>query len=249
MQRRRAYAAWEPFGGLRHHSHMSSSVEQLFHGRENAASTLTDAELVARILGGDQPIYELLMRRYNRLLFRLARSIVHDDDEARDVVQASYVRAYYHLAEFRGPTGFRSWLARIAINEACARTRRAPNFASNDEDGDLVLQLPEMDSAQPENLAIGGEILHLLQTEIDKLPVEFRAVFMLRGVEQLSIAETAAMLDLNPATVKTRFHRARRLLQAALHRQLDDLARETYRFDGTHCDRVVAGVFERIKEV
>src|SRR5262249_49329558 len=156
----------------------------------------------------------LIMRRYNRLLFRLARSIVHDDDEAHDVVQASYVRAYYHLAEFRGPVGFRSWLARIAINEACARTRRKPNFAGGD-DADLALELPELDAAQPENLAIGGEILRVLQTAIDNLPVEFRAVFMLRGVEQLSIAETAAMLDLNPATVKTRFHRARRLLQAA----------------------------------
>jgi len=227
---------------------MSSPVEQLFHERGPAASTLTDAEIVARILAGDQPMYELIMRRYNRLLFRLARSVVHDDDEARDVVQASYVRAYYHLAEFRGPAGFRSWLARIVINEACARTRRSPNFASGD-DADLVLELPELDTAQPENLAIGGEILRVLQTAIDNLPVEFRAVFMLRGVEQLSIAETAAMLDLNPATVKTRFHRARRLLQAALHQQLNDLARETYRFDGAQCDRVVGNVFERIKEV
>ena len=227
---------------------MSSSAEQLFNKREVAASTLSDAEIVTRILGGDQPIYELIMRRYNRLLFRLARSIVHDDDEARDVVQATYVRAYYHLGEFRGPAGFRGWLARIAINEACARTRRAPNFQGGD-DSEVIMQLPELCAAEPENIAIGGEILRLLQIAIDNLPVEFRAVFMLRGVEQLSIAETADMLDIKPATVKTRFHRARRLLQTALHRQLDDLARETYRFAGEHCDRIVAKVFENLKEV
>lgn len=227
---------------------MSSSVESPLHGREVAASTLTDTEIVARILGGDQPMYELVMRRYNRLLFRLARSVVSDDDEARDVVQATYIRAYYHLAEFRGPTGFPSWLARIAINEACARTRRAPNFGDGD-DVDLLLQLPELGAIEPENAAMGGDILRILQTAIDNLPIEFRAVFMLRGVEQLSIAETASMLDIKPATVKTRFHRARRLLQAALHRQLDDLARETYRFEGEHCDRVVANVFEHLKDV
>src|SRR5262245_26322317 len=227
---------------------MSSSLEQLFNERATAASTLTDSEIVARILDGDHPIYELIMRRYNRLLFRLARSIVHDDDEARDVVQATYVRAYYHLGEFRGPDGLRSWLGRIAINEACTRTRRAPNFTGGDPHA-VLLQLPELDVAGPENVAIGGEILRLLQTAIDNLPDEFRTVFMLRAVEQLSTAETAALLDIKPATVKTRFHRARRLLQGALHRQLDDLARETYRFAGDQCDRIVARVFEALKEV
>jgi RNA polymerase sigma-70 factor, ECF subfamily len=227
---------------------MSSSVEQLFNERSTAASTLTDSEIIARILGGDQPLYELIMRRYNRLLFRLARSIVPDDDEARDVVQATYVQAYYHLGDFRGPDGLRSWLGRIAINEACARARRAPNFASGDHHA-VLLQLPELDVAEPENVAIGGEILRLLQKAIDNLPDEFRTVFMLRGVEQLSIAETAGMLGIKPATVKTRFHRARRLLQAALHRQLDDLARETYRFAGDQCDHIVARVFGTLKEV
>lgn len=207
------------------------------------AAALTDAEVVARVLDGNAALFELVMRRYNRMLFRLARSIVPDDDEARDVVQAAYVSAYYHLSQFRGPAGFRSWLARIAMNEAYARTRRAAPVL----DPDHVLTLPAWDAAEPENAVIGNDLLRIVQAAIDRLPEEFRTVFMLRGVEQLSIAETAALLDLKPATVKTRFHRARRLLQEALNRKLDNAARDTFRFDGARCDAVVAAVLQRIE--
>ena len=209
---------------------------------ELEAAGLDDAEIVAQVLAGDAALFELVMRRYNRMLFRLARSIVRDDDEARDVVQAAYVSAYYHLSQFRGPHGFRSWLARIAINEAYARTRRAAPVL----DPDQILTLPALDAAEPENAMIGNDLLRIVQAAIDRLPEEFRSVFMLRGVEQLSIAETAALLDLKPATVKTRFHRARRLLQEALNRKLDHAARETFRFDGARCDAVVAAVLKRI---
>jgi RNA polymerase sigma-70 factor (ECF subfamily) len=204
---------------------------------------LADAEVVARVLGGNAELYEVVMRRYNRMLFRLARSVVRDDDEARDVVQAAYVSAYYHLSEFRGPGGFRSWLARITINEAYARTRRAAPVV----DPDQVLTLPAWDAAEPESAMIGNDLLRILQGAIDRLPEEFRSVFMLRGVEQLTIAETAELLDLKTATVKTRFHRARRLLQEALNRKLDNAARDTFRFDGPRCDAVVAAVFQRLE--
>jgi RNA polymerase sigma-70 factor (ECF subfamily) len=213
---------------------------------EANATTLSDNEIVERILAGDQPLYELLMRRYNRLLFRIARSILREDDEARDVVQATHVLAYYHLAQFRGPTGFGSWLARIAINEASARARRL-STGRDCIDDDVLLHLPEIETAEPENIAIGGETLRVVEAAIDKLPDEFRTVFMLRGVEQLSIAETAMVLDIKPATVKTRFHRARRLLQAALQRSADEAANGSFGFAGQHCDRIVAAVFGALK--
>ena len=205
---------------------------------------LSDAAVVERVLTGDSALFELLMRRYNRLLFRLARGIVGDDDEARDVVQAAYVRAYYHLEQFRGPSGFKGWVARIAVNEALGRVRRAPSVAHAEQHAIALTELPEV---EPEHAASSRDLLRILQAAIDRLPEEFRQVFILRGVEQLSIAETAELLDIKPATVKTRFHRARRLLQEQLHRKLDDVVRDTFAFGGRQCDAIVGTVLSRIR--
>ena len=209
-----------------------------------AEGALPDAAIVARVLAGDSALYELIMRRYNRLLFRVARGIVREDDEARDVVQAAYVRAYYHLSQFRGPAGFKTWLARIAINEALGRARRTPALVGGEEQ---ILAFPDLDTPEPESAAASRDVLRILQTAIDRLPEEFRQVFILRGVEQLSIAETAALLDIKPATVKTRFHRARRLLQESLHRKLHDVTRNAFPLGGQRCDDIVAVVLARIK--
>ncbi len=209
-----------------------------------ADAVIADAAIVARVRTGDSALFELLMRRYNRLLFRLARGIVRDDDEARDVVQAAYVSAYYHLDQFRGPDGFKAWIARIAINEALGRMRRAPEIVEAEAH---VLALPDLVEIEPENAASGRDVLRILQDAIDRLPEEFRQVFMLRGVEQLSIAETAELLDIKPATVKTRFHRARRMLQDLLQRKLDHVVRDTFPLGGQRCDGIVAAVLERIR--
>jgi RNA polymerase sigma-70 factor (ECF subfamily) len=208
-------------------------------------AAIADAAVVARVLTGDSALFELLMRRYNRLLFRLARGIVRDDDEARDVVQAAYVRAYYHLDQFRGPAGFKAWLSRIAVNEALGRARReaAGVMAAEQQ----VLALPDLATIEPERAASSRDLLRILQAAIDRLPEEFRQVFMLRGVEQLSIAETAELLEIKPATVKTRFHRARRLLQESLNRKLDDVVRDTFPLGGERCDAIVGVVLARIR--
>jgi RNA polymerase sigma-70 factor, ECF subfamily len=206
-------------------------------------TAISDAETVARVLGGDVALYEIIMRRYNRLLFRLARGVVRDDDEAHDVVQAAFVRAYYHLQQFRGPAGFKSWLGRIALNEALGRTRRTgPMLVAHTR----MLTSTDDDALEPESAAAGRDLLRVLQTAIDRLPEDFRQVFMLRGVEQLSILETAETLALKPATVKTRFHRARRMLREALHRKLDDITHDAFPFGGRRCDAIVAAVLARI---
>jgi RNA polymerase sigma-70 factor (ECF subfamily) len=209
-----------------------------------SAQPATDSELVDRILAGDDALFELIMRRCNRLLFRLARAIVRDDDEARDAVQAAYIRAYYRLAEFRGPNGIKSWLARIVINEANARRRRVSLVVCDDE---AVPESAAVESWEPEHCTMGLQTLILVQQAIDDLPDDFRAVFMLRGVEELSVAETAAALDLKEATVKTRFHRARLLLRASLGQHSAQDVREAHGFDGSRCDEIVAAVLARIR--
>ncbi|HEX5421174.1 MAG TPA: RNA polymerase sigma factor [Gammaproteobacteria bacterium] len=211
---------------------------------DSPACATSDADLVDRILGGDDALFELIMRRYNRLLFRLARAIVQEDDEARDVVQAAYIRAYYHLDSFRGPNGIQSWLARIAINEANGRRRKAPIFVCN---GDETPELEALETCEPEHTAMRFQTLILMQQAIERLPEDFRAVFMLRGVEELSVAETATALELKEATVKTRFHRARLLLRASLGRYSEGDLRDAFHFDGSRCDEIVAAVLAHIR--
>lgn len=209
----------------------------------NVPITVPDLEVIRRVLAGEAALYELVMRRYNRFLFRLARSLMRDDDEARDVVQESYLRAYRKLDQFRGPDGFKSWLAQIVLNEARARLRK-PLLIDDDEDA--LLDAPALQSDEPEFDAMSSQARRIIESAIDGLPDDFRLVFMLRGVEQLSIAESAELLGIKEATVKTRFHRARSLLQHALTRRLDDLAPSSFDFDGRRCDAIVATVLARL---
>lgn len=213
-----------------------------------------DAELVARTRAGDALAFELIMRRYNRRLFRLARSLLKNDAEAEDALQESYVRAYARLGELASDEALAAWLARIVANEALGRLRAATRVVSLEDhrkysrgEGQAdVADDPPSDQPDPERLAASGELRRLLRAAVDALPEEFRAVFVLREVEGLSTAETAACLALRSETVKTRLHRARRLLQEALGGRLLALSPSLFEFDGWRCDRVVAQVFRRL---
>jgi RNA polymerase sigma-70 factor (ECF subfamily) len=221
-----------------------------------AADQPADAALVARARRGDGLAFELIMRRHNRRLFRLARSLVGRDHEAEDVLQEAYVRAYARLADLADGAALGAWLARIVANEALGRLRAGSRVVSLDAfrtkaepDG---MAEPEHDQASdlpdPERLAASGELRRLLETAVDALPEEFRTVFVLREVEGLSTAETAACLGLRPETVKTRLHRARRQLQERLTGEMLAVSAYLFEFQGRRCDRVVSRVLDRIRQ-
>jgi RNA polymerase sigma-70 factor, ECF subfamily len=207
---------------------------------------LSDAQVIERIRAGDGFCFEILMRRHNRRLFRATRAILKRDDEAEDVMQEAYVRAYEHLAEFRGEASFATWLTRIAVHEALARARKEQRVAPIEED------LPESENMlakahrTPEELVNDGELRNLLEKAIDALPDDFRLVFVLRAVEQMSGAETAACLGIPEETVKTRLYRARLRLRGIVMGAVDVGAEGAYDFHLTRCDRVVRGVFARL---
>lgn len=186
------------------------------------------------------------MRRHNQRLFRLARAVVRDDREAEDVVQEAYVRAFTHLDQFAGRARFATWLSRIALHEALARVRRGRRFAALPEEETLSdLQNPR---PGPEDRASNRELAAALAAAVDTLPESHRAVFVLREVEGLSTAETAEVLGLSEPNVKVRLHRARAALRADLERRLGGEVPRLWAFDGERCDRVVAGVVERLRQ-
>ena len=215
--------------------------------------TPTDAELAARAQNGDHGAFELIMRRHNRRLFRLARSYVRNTADAEDVLQAAYVRAYAHLGDLADGGRLAAWLARIVTNEALGRLRTAARVisledhllhrrvAGHDNSDELA-----SDEPNPERLAASSELRRLLEAAVDALPDDFRTVFVLREVEGLSTAEAATCLAIRPETVKTRLHRGRRLLQEALGQQLLAYSSSLFDFDGARCDRLVMRVFEQL---
>jgi RNA polymerase sigma-70 factor (ECF subfamily) len=209
---------------------------------ETDARALPARVLVARVLGGRLEAFEILMRRYNQRLFRAARAVLRDEGEAEDVVQDTWVRVYTHLHQFAGRASFATWVTRIAIHESLARARRRGRHVALDEHAATLSA-----ATRPPDEAVGArQVAQTLEAAIDALPVPYRLVFMLRELEGLGTAETAAYLDVPEATVKTRLHRARGLLRTRLDATLGVSADGVFAFAGHRCDRVVAAVLARI---
>ena len=204
-------------------------------------ASLTDEEIVQRVLGGETALFELLMRRYNRRLYRIARAISGDAAEAEDVTQDAYVRAFEHMDQFSGRARFSTWLTRIAVHEASARVRRRRRRA------DIEESMPRVTSVlSPEQRAADHEIGRAIEAAVGKLPETYGAVFMLREVEGLSTADAAECLSLSEDAVKTRFFRARALLRQELLERAGLVSAELFPLHLSRCDRVVAAVLARL---
>jgi len=203
-----------------------------------------ESELIAEAIHKDDGALREIIRRYNQRLYRLARGILRDDNEAEDVLQDAYLKAFSQLASFRGEAAFGTWLGRIVLNEALMRQRRR-RISVTLADSPQIIPFPHASqSIDPERSLAQHEIRKLLERAIDQLPDDFRAVLIARTIEGMSTKETAALLDLNAKTVKTRLHRARSLVKQALDEQIGPVLSETFPFAGRRCadlaDRVVA---------
>jgi RNA polymerase sigma-70 factor (ECF subfamily) len=206
-----------------------------------------DVDVVDQVLRGQSAMFELLMRRYNERVYRAARSIVRNDQEAEDVMQQAYVNAFTHLRQFNGSARFSTWLTRIAINEALARVRRQGRYQTFDEELSIVEPfMPSNPSDNPERQAFASELRGLLEWAIDALPNGMREVFVLREVEGLSTSEVAECLGVSEDVVKTRLSRGRAALRRLLMERTGATAPEAFRFYRPRCDRVVANVLKTI---
>jgi RNA polymerase sigma-70 factor (ECF subfamily) len=207
---------------------------------------LTDEQVVGRVLGGQTALFEVIMRRHNERLYRVARAILRDEAEAEDVLQQAYVNAYAHLRQFDGRAAFATWLTRIAANEAFARLRKRDRVRQLDEDGEPADVVDGAPAVNPESHAMLREMTTLIEAAVDRLPEGSREVFVLRLVEGLSTNETADSLGINADAVKTRLSRAKRLVRQDLLNKAGDAARAAFPFGRSRCDRVVLEVLQRI---
>ena len=202
-----------------------------------------DEMLVEQARAKDATAFELLMRRHNQRVYRVVRAVLHDPAEIEDVIQQAYLQAFLHLDQFGGNARWSTWVCRIAINEALARLRQRGRFVSMEAVGEEAMaNMSNTSVDDPERVASGRELGQMVEQAIERLPEMYRAVLIMREVEGMTTIETAAVLDVEPDVVKTRLHRARASLRAAIENSVGEQMKNAYEFGDERCDRVVANV-------
>jgi RNA polymerase sigma-70 factor (ECF subfamily) len=207
-------------------------------------ASISDEEIVRRIRDGETYLFEIIMRRYNHRLFRVIRAILRDDNETEEVMQEAYVRAFEHLQQFEGRAKFSTWLTKIAVYEAYARGRGRERLSDSETYWEDLIAATDR---SPEERTFDSEMRSLLESAIDSLPEEHRAVFILRDVEGMSTAETADILNLTEENVKVRLFRARAAIRRQLFERAGAASWQAFQFLGARCDRIVQRVLERIE--
>jgi RNA polymerase sigma-70 factor (ECF subfamily) len=214
-----------------------------------------DASLVERVQHADAAAFAVLMRRYNRRLYRTARAILKDDGAAEDAVQEGYLAAWRHVAAFRGDAQIGTWLTRVVVNQALQALRRKrreqvvvpfDESATAPEGNDETAMESPGAVEMPEDAMERTEMRRLIERKIDALPEAYRTVFVLREVEDMTVDETAAALGIPAATVRSRLFRAKARLRASLAEELDSATQQVFGFAGERCDRIVEAVLARI---
>ncbi|MDB5744291.1 MAG: polymerase, sigma-24 subunit, subfamily [Polaromonas sp.] len=223
---------------------------------QTGIEAVDDAQLVRRVQACDEAAFELLMRRHNRRLYRLARSILRNSADAEEALQEAYLAAFQAIGHFRGDASLATWLSRIVANECLGRLRRQTrrhnivpilSGAGDGHEGKEPFVMPSNDIEGPDRALGRAELRGLLERRIDELPDAFRAVFVMRCVEELSVQETAQCLNIAEATVRSRHFRARSMLRESLAQDMDMAERDVFSFDGGRCDRIVAQVLAQVR--
>jgi RNA polymerase sigma-70 factor (ECF subfamily) len=206
------------------------------------AGRAADLALARRVAAGDQAAFAELMRGHNRLMYRTARGVLRDEAEAEDAVQEAYLSAFRSIGRYRGEARLSTWLVRLVLNEALGHVRRAGRIraltARLHDDADMAAaEVPELGAER-------AEARSRLQVQIDALPEPLRLVFILRALEEMSVEEVAAALEIPRALVAVRFFRARRKLRAAL---AANGAPGLLPFAGGRCDAMIASTLSRLR--
>jgi len=216
----------------------------------------TDAGLAQCVAQGSARALTVLMRRYNQRLYRVARSILHNEADAEEAVQEAFYLAYRAMGTFRGDSSLATWLTRIAVNESIRRLRKGKRLSALLEFSDALESFDDGASGdingarpeQPEQAMARQEMRRLIEAKIDELPDEFRTVFVMRAVEDLPVDEVSACLGIPASTVRTRYFRARAQLRKMMARDVGLGLEDAFSFAGARCDRIVAAVLSRLEQ-
>jgi RNA polymerase sigma-70 factor (ECF subfamily) len=203
--------------------------------------SLSDEENIRRVMAGEKHLYENIMRKYNQRLYRISMSIVNDSEEADDIIQSAYIKAYEHLSNFKFKSDFGTWLIKILINESLLRRRQKQRLQQID--GKKLKLASNQES--PLQKVMNKEVINILEKAMGQLPQKYRIVFIMREVENMSTRETMECLNISESNVKVRLSRAKEMLRNSLTEYYK--TNDFYDFDLTRCDEVVKNVLTYIE--
>lgn len=210
---------------------------------------LTESAIIKRVLSGEKELYEILLRRNNQKLYRVIRSYMKESSEIEDIMQDTYLKAFEKLYQFKHNSEFSTWLIRIGINETLAQIKVKDkvynlNNPSNNFESNTILEMPDTNQINPEKKMIRQEAKQLLENTMDTLDSKYKTVYILKEVEEMSINEISECLNLSPANVKVRLHRAKSMLKEKLFELT--LNKNVFEFGFNRCDRLTEKVMGNI---
>ena len=214
----------------------------------NVFEKFTEEEIINRMLAGEKSMYEIIVRRFNPYLYKIGRSYNFNHEDTQDLMQETFVDAYKHLLQFEGRANFKTWIIRIMLNN-CYRKKHKINFNKethqdiNDNSMPMFSNANDDISKKIQNRELG----HIIEEALCNIPFNYRIVFSLREITELSIAETAKLLDITEANVKIRLNRAKAMLKTEIEKTYT--SKELFEFNLIYCDAIVENVMRRINEI
>lgn len=206
----------------------------------------SDTEIIEKVLGGETQLYEILVRRYNGFLYKIGRSYNYTHHDTEDLMQETYVNAFFSLSKFENRSSFKTWLARIMLNQCYRKKQKAstrnetPQEIHHQENPSLM----SGNQRSTEKIILNKELGRVLEGALEQIPADYRMVFTLRELNGLSVAETAEAFNISEGNVKVRLNRAKAMLRNAIGKMYSP--EEIFEFNLVYCDRMVANVMARI---
>ena len=208
----------------------------------------TEAEIIGRVMEGENSLYEIIVRRFNPSLYKIGRSYNYNHEDTQDLMQETFIDAYKNLVQFEGRANFKTWIIRIMMNNCYRKRGKAsfknevmqdaneystPMFPNTNNDADKIIQ--------------NRELGHIIENALRKIPHNYRMVFSLREINGLNVSETAEMLGISEASVKVRLNRAKIMLRGLIENAYS--ANELFEFNLIYCDPMVENVMKKINDL
>ncbi len=206
----------------------------------------SDAEIIGKILEGESKLYELLIRRNNPFLYKIGRSYNYTHHDTEDLMQETYINAFYSLPKFEGKSSFKTWVTRIMLNNCYQKNKRS-SYKNDNPVHEITLEKNNpmfQNQASTEKTILNKELGHVLENALNKIPEDYRVVFTLRELNGLNVAETSEVTNITETNVKARLSRAKTMLRSEIEKMYSP--EDIYEFNLVYCDRMVERVMANI---